>query len=94
MPNDDLLEKIKEIKATEKEFKISLRYLVNAFGFEKRTSGNRWFINRFLEEQQLETDPDYNGHTTQRPSKYVKVYDRHFESAIALKSGDKEICRK
>lgn len=59
MPSEDLLEKIKEIKATEKEFKISPRYLVNAFDFEKRTSGNRWVIDRFLEGQQVETEPDY-----------------------------------
>ena len=78
MPSDDLLEKIKEIKATEKEFKISPRYLVNSFGFEKRTSGNRWVISRFLEEQQVETEPDYtnawiDGEITLRHKKKAKA---------------------
>ncbi|UPU37437.1 CBS domain-containing protein [Geomonas paludis] len=77
MPTQDLLDKIKEIKEAEKEFNISPRYLVNAFGFEKRTSGNRWFINRFLEEQQLETEPDYlnvwiDGEVTLRHKKKAK----------------------
>jgi predicted transcriptional regulator len=59
MPSEDLLEKIREIKSSEKEFKITPRYLVNSFGFEKRTSGNRLAVSRFLEENQVETDPDY-----------------------------------
>lgn len=78
MPSKDLLEKISEIKATEKEFKISPRMLVNFFGFEKRTSGNRWIINRFLEEQEIETDPDYtnawiDGEITLRHKKKAKA---------------------
>jgi predicted transcriptional regulator len=78
MPSKDLLEKIKEIKATEKEFKITPRYLVNSFGFEKRTSGNRLIINRFLEEQQVETEPDYtnswiDGEITLRHKKKAKA---------------------
>jgi len=77
MPNDDLMDKINEIKTIEKEFKISPRYLVNSFGFEKRTSGNRAAINRFLEEQQLETEPDYtnawiDGEVTLRHKKKAK----------------------
>ena len=59
MSSCDLEEKIKEIKATEKEFVITPRYLISAFNFEKRTSGNRSIINKYLDENQLETDPDY-----------------------------------
>jgi len=59
MISDDLAEKINEIKSKEGEFKITPRYLVNAFGCEKRSSGNRSIINQFLEEQQIETVPDY-----------------------------------
>jgi predicted transcriptional regulator len=78
VPSDDLLEKINEIKTTEKEFKITPRYLVNSFGFEKRTSGNRWYIDRFLEEHQVETEPDYtnswiDGDITLRHKKKAKT---------------------
>jgi predicted transcriptional regulator len=59
VPSEDLLEKIAEIKDSEKEFKISPRYLVNAFGFERRTSINRMVMNQFLDENQLETEPDF-----------------------------------
>ncbi|NQU63562.1 MAG: CBS domain-containing protein [SAR324 cluster bacterium] len=59
MASSDLEEKICEIKQSEKEFKITPRYLINSFGFEKRTSGNRIVVNRFLEGHQIETDPDY-----------------------------------
>ena len=78
MPSEDLLEKIKEIKAAEKEFNISPRYLVNSFGFEKRTSGNRGVISKFLEEKQVETEPDYtnvwiDGEITLRHKKKAKA---------------------
>jgi predicted transcriptional regulator len=59
MVSEDLKEKIEEIKKSEKEYKISPRWLINSFGFEKRTSGNRFVVNRFLEKNNVETEPDY-----------------------------------
>jgi predicted transcriptional regulator len=59
MISADFEEKIKEIKQSEKEFEISPRYLINAFDCEKRTSGNISFINNYLQEKMVETDPDY-----------------------------------
>lgn len=55
----DLQSKVQEIKENEKEFKMSPRELINAFGCEKRTSGNRAYINKFLQDNQLETVPYY-----------------------------------
>jgi predicted transcriptional regulator len=59
MISDDLKKKISDIQKSEKEYKITPRMLVNAFGFEKRTSGNRAIVSRFLEDQLIETSPDY-----------------------------------
>ncbi|HCT94324.1 MAG: XRE family transcriptional regulator [Bacteroidetes bacterium GWE2_39_28] len=55
----DLQSKVQEIKDNDKEFKITPRELINAFGCEKRTSGNRAYINKYLQDNQLETFPDY-----------------------------------
>lgn len=59
MVKDEFLEIVKEIKENDKEFEITPRELLNYFYCEKRTSGNVWFINRFLDENQLETEPNY-----------------------------------
>lgn len=59
MPKEEFLELVKEIKENDKEFEITPRELINFFGCEKRTSGNLAYINRFLDENQLETDPNY-----------------------------------
>jgi predicted transcriptional regulator len=59
MVKDEFLEIVKEIKENDKEFEITPRELLNYFYCEKRTSGNVWFVNRFLDENQLETEPNY-----------------------------------
>ena len=59
MVKEEFLEIVKEIKENDKEFEITPRELLNYFYCEKRTSGNVWFINRFLDENQLETEPNY-----------------------------------
>lgn len=59
MPKEEFLEIVKEIKEKDKEFEITPRSLLNFFWCEKRTSGNVWFINRYLNENQLETEPNY-----------------------------------
>ena len=55
MIKEEFLELVKEIKENDKEFEISSRELLYFFGCEKRTSGNVAYINRFLNENQLET---------------------------------------
>ncbi|WP_163400634.1 CBS domain-containing protein [Flavobacterium fluviatile] len=59
MPKDEFLELVKEIKENEKEFEITPRELLYFFGCEKRTSGNIAYINRFLNDNQLETSPNF-----------------------------------
>jgi CBS domain-containing protein len=59
MAKDEFLELVKEIKDNDKEFEITPRELLNFFGCEKRTSGNVAYINRFLDENQLETEPNF-----------------------------------
>ena len=59
MIKEEFLELVKEIKDNDKEFEITSRELLYFFGCEKRTSGNVAYINRFLNENQLETVPNY-----------------------------------
>ena len=59
MPKEEFLELVKEIKENNKEFEITPRELLNFFGCEKRTTGNVAYINRFLHENQLETEPNF-----------------------------------
>jgi CBS domain-containing protein len=59
MAKEEFLELVKEIKENDKEFEITPRELLNFFGCEKRTSGNVAYINRFLDENQLETEPNF-----------------------------------
>ncbi|MEZ5084262.1 MAG: CBS domain-containing protein [Bacteroidales bacterium] len=59
MISDKLKSIVQEIKKTDKEFKISARELFWFFYFEKRTKGNRFWVNKFLNENQLEVVPDY-----------------------------------
>ncbi len=59
MVSEQFKEIVKEIQDQEKEFEITPRELLSAFGCAKRTSGNLARIDRFLEENQLKTIPDY-----------------------------------
>ena len=59
MAKEEFLELVNEIKENDKEFEITPRELLNFFGCEKRTSGNIAYINRFLNENQLETTPNF-----------------------------------
>ncbi|MDR0231235.1 MAG: AAA family ATPase [Dysgonamonadaceae bacterium] len=47
------------IRADKKAVNMTKRQFVNALGCEKRTSGNVWYINNFLSENQLTTHPWY-----------------------------------
>lgn len=59
MISEKLKQIVQEIKKTDKEFKITPRELLWYFNYEKRTKGNRFWINKFLNENQLEIIPDY-----------------------------------
>lgn len=59
MAKEEFLELVKEIKENNKVFEITPRELLSFFYYEKRTSGNVAYINRFLHENQLETEPDF-----------------------------------
>ena len=56
---DDFKEIIKEIRENGKEFKISTRDFLGYFHCEKRTKGNKGRIDNFLDENNLETVPNY-----------------------------------
>ena len=47
------------IKADKKPYQLTKREFVNALGCEKRTSGNVYHINNFLENNEIETYPSY-----------------------------------
>ncbi len=64
----------KEIHDTKKDKNMTPRELVNAFGFEKRTSGNCSVINHWLEENNLTTNPDYETHFIDA---YVSLHYRY-----------------
>lgn len=59
MISDKLKAIVQEIKETDNEFKVTPRELFWFFYFEKRTKGNRFWVNKFLNENQLEVVPDY-----------------------------------
>ncbi|WP_315538325.1 CBS domain-containing protein [Prevotella koreensis] len=48
-----------QIKKDKKPLIITPRELLNSLGFYKRTSGNCLYIDKFLEENQLEVSPNY-----------------------------------
>lgn len=58
--SEDINNLAEEIKATKKPRKITPRQLFNAFGFERRTQGNCYWVDKFLNENSLEVNPHYN----------------------------------
>ncbi|OGU40745.1 MAG: XRE family transcriptional regulator [Ignavibacteria bacterium GWB2_35_12] len=59
MDSIEFIKLIKDIKENDKEYKISPRKLLSFFHFEKRTTINRLKINKYLEQNQIEVEPDY-----------------------------------
>ena len=59
MITGEFAEIVKEIKEHDKEFSFTPRRLLIAFNCEKRTKGNQARISKFLQENQLETEPDF-----------------------------------
>ena len=60
MTKDAFRNFIEEIKHDKKPRTISAREFINCLGCERRTVGNVAYINRFLDEHELETVPNYN----------------------------------
>lgn len=82
MISHKLQEIVKEIKENDKEFEMSPRELLWHFYYEKRTKGNRFWIDLFLEENQLEVTPDYtscwiDGKVTLKHQKRAKSKNSH-----------------
>jgi predicted transcriptional regulator len=50
---------IQEIQNDDKEFSISTRELLSYFDYEKRSKGNNVRIDKYLDEHNLETEPDF-----------------------------------
>ncbi|MBL7066502.1 MAG: CBS domain-containing protein [Candidatus Marinimicrobia bacterium] len=59
MPKHELEEIVTAIKENEEEFKMTSRDLIHLFDCEKRTKGNQALINKYLDDNKLETCPDY-----------------------------------
>lgn len=60
MPRKEFIELVKEIKKTGESKKMSIRQLLWIFDCcEKRTSGNVWRINEFLDKEKLTVVPNY-----------------------------------
>src|SRR3712207_5421996 len=56
---DDFKQKIEQIKKDKIPQTITPRELLNGLNCYKRTSGNCAYIDKFLEENQLEVSPNY-----------------------------------
>ncbi len=60
MKTSKKLKKIfQELKETEKEVKVTSRELFSFFNLEKRTKGNRRYVDEYLNDNQLEVVPGY-----------------------------------
>ncbi len=59
MTKKELIEIVKNIEITKLPISITKRKFVNAFGFEKRTSGNNTVMDSFLDTYNIETTPSY-----------------------------------
>ena len=60
MKEIDINSLAQEIKTDRQPRSITPRQLFNAFGFERRTSGNCFWVDKFLNENSLWTNPHYN----------------------------------
>lgn len=55
----DIQELADEIKNDKKPRQITPRELFNALGFERRTMGNRYWVDKFLNDNSLMVNPNY-----------------------------------
>lgn len=58
---NSFMEIVKEVVENEKEFTMSPRELIGYFNCVKRTKGNNGRIDSYLEDNNIETSPDYKG---------------------------------
>lgn len=56
----DIFKLAEEIKADKKPRQITPRQLFNALNFERRTSGNCYWVDKFLNDNSLMVEPHYN----------------------------------
>ena len=90
----DLNNIAKDIRETKNERKLSKREFVNAFNCEKRTSGNCSYIDRWLDDNDLITFPDYkNGWMDEQTSlKYrYKIKSNNFQLYYVSVKGYKNL---
>lgn len=59
MTKNELREIVKNIQTTKSSTSMTKRQFVNAFGFEKRTSGNNYTMDLFLDTYNIKTTPSY-----------------------------------
>ena len=59
MTKDELNKISQDIVRSKRPKTLTKREFINAFGFEKRTSGNCYDIDLWLEKNDLETRPTY-----------------------------------
>ena len=80
-----------EIKADKQPREITPRQLFNAFNFERRTSGNCFFVDCFLNDNSLMVEPHYNevwidGRLVIDNNDEVKRYSRR-DNCLVLEAG-------
>lgn len=51
---------IEQIKKDKKDKEITPRQLFNSLGYERRTPGNCYWVDKYLQENNLEIEPHYN----------------------------------
>lgn len=56
----DLLSLVEEIKKDKKARDITPRELFNGLNYYRRTPGNCYYVDQFLNEHNLEVEPGYN----------------------------------
>lgn len=56
----NLFKIVEQIKRDKQPRKITGRQLFKAFDFERRTSGNCWYVDKFLADNSLMVEPHYN----------------------------------
>lgn len=85
MPRKEFIDLIKEIKKTGQSKQMSKRNFIWKFDYyEKRTSGNIWRINEYLNKNKMTVEPNYQ-HGWIDESITLKEKDK-----IKIKNGNKE----
>lgn len=82
MTKEDLNRLAEEIRSSKNPKQMTKREFVNAFGCEKRTSGNVYYINKWLNDNHLVTDPNYEKGWIDEPMELCFKYNikhSHFQ---------------